>query len=66
MRSSFKGGLLVLYKLNMFLRICFGLQNKYFFTYRDERKIAENFKFSGDMNKLQSYCKDQVNYTSCL
>ncbi|KAK8460065.1 hypothetical protein SEVIR_2G267800v4 [Setaria viridis] len=35
-------------------------KNQYFFTYRDNRKTAEDFKISADMNKLKSYCKDQI------
>jgi hypothetical protein len=45
----------------MFLRICFGLQNEYFFRYMDDRNAAEIFRANGDINGLKSHCNSQVN-----
>ena len=50
----------------MFLHVCFGVQNQYFFRYREDRKAAEVYKTSGDIYGLQSYCNEQVNITSYL
>ncbi|KAJ1290221.1 hypothetical protein BS78_02G226500 [Paspalum vaginatum] len=35
-------------------------KNKYFFMYRDDRKNAENFRNSGDIYGLMSFCNNQI------
>ncbi|WVZ65414.1 hypothetical protein U9M48_014779 [Paspalum notatum var. saurae] len=35
-------------------------KNKYFFMYRDDRKNAENFRNSGDIYGLKSFCNNQI------
>ncbi|XP_062200102.1 uncharacterized protein LOC133902505 isoform X2 [Phragmites australis] len=35
-------------------------KNQYFFMYKDDRKIADDYKSSGDMYGLQLYCNNQI------
>ncbi|CAL5063647.1 unnamed protein product [Urochloa decumbens] len=35
-------------------------KNQYFFAYKESRNAAETFKMEGDVRRLQSHCRDQI------
>ncbi|CAL5082125.1 unnamed protein product [Urochloa decumbens] len=35
-------------------------KNQYFFAYKESRNVAETFKMEGDVRRLQSHCRDQI------
>lgn len=51
-RYKFRKEILTPYSLN--------LQNKYFWRYKDDAKVANNLALSGDREQLQHFCINQV------